>query len=321
MSGRKQTPRGQTSRGGNSGPAVMLMPPHIRATFMPNPPLEHFPPVTYRRKHPITGVSSYLEHFEKTPPPPKEIKPTPKMLKEEARKKKQQEHMKALEPLIEEYRKLQKESGGEFEGINCYNTLFVGRLAYEVNERKLLRDMESFGPVKYIKIIKDKEEKSRGYAFVEYENEEDMKRAYRAADGMRIEGRHILVDVERGHTVPSFLPRRLGGGLGGTRLGSKYMNVTRPGRFDPSKPDAGPPMAAMGRGGPPPPPPGYQARHESPQPPYGMGRGGGDRYRGPPPPRGGGGGYGSGGDYDRKRRRSPSPGRRYGGGRDQRRRY
>lgn len=280
---------------------------------MPNPPLEQFPPVTFRRKNPITGVGAYLDNFEKTPPPPKETKPTPKSIKEEKRTKKQEEHKKALEPLIEEYRKVQKESGGEYEGINCYNTLFVGRLAYEVNERKLLREMEAFGPVKYIKIIKDKEEKSRGYAFVEYENEEDMKRAYRAADGMRIEGRSILVDVERGHTVPSFLPRRLGGGLGGTRLGNIYMNVTRPGRFDPSKPDAPPPMAAMGRGV----PPGHSPpRHEPP--PYVMGRGGGDRYRGPPPPRGGGG-FG-GGDYDRKRRRSPSPGRRYGGG-GQRRRY
>lgn len=132
---------------------------------------------------------------------------------------------------------------------------------------------------------------------------------------MRIEGRDIVVDVERAHTVPSWLPRRLGGGLGGTRIGAKHQNVTRPGRFDPSKPDVPPPMtAAMGRGGPP--PPGY-GRHDAPS--YGMGRGGGDRYRGPPPQsRGGGGGYGSGGDYDRKRRRSPSPGRRHG---NSRRRY
>ena len=69
-----------------------------------------------------------------------------------------------------------------------------------------------------LKLVADKKTgKSRGYAFVEYENEEDMKRAYRAADGMRLEGRPIVVDVERGHTVPNWLPRRLGGGLGATR--------------------------------------------------------------------------------------------------------
>ena len=115
--------------------------------------------------------------------------------------------------------------------MNCYNTLFVGRLAYEVTERKLLREFEAFGPVKDVKLImkkvveKDEDgnevlkesEKSTGYAFVEYENEDDMKRAYRGADGMRVEGREIVVDVERGHTVPNWLPRRFGGGLGGTR--------------------------------------------------------------------------------------------------------
>jgi U1 small nuclear ribonucleoprotein len=103
------------------------------------------------------------------------------------------------------------------QGGNAYNTLFVGRLAFEVNERKLLREMETFGPVKDIKLVSDKEGRSKGYGFVEYENEEDMKRAYRAADGMKIEGRDIVADVERGHTVPIWLPRRLGGGLGGTR--------------------------------------------------------------------------------------------------------
>jgi U1 small nuclear ribonucleoprotein 70kDa len=127
---------------------------------------------------------------------------------------------------IEEFRQQQQLSNGEYDGMNCYNTLFVGRLAYEVTERKLLREMEAFGPVKDLRIItvrddeddgskKKKnttgEKQSRGYAFVEYEHEDDMKRAYRAADGMKIEGRSIVVDVQRGLTVPSFLPRRLGG--------------------------------------------------------------------------------------------------------------
>jgi U1 small nuclear ribonucleoprotein len=142
----------------------------------------------------------------------------PLRLKEVARKRKEELHQASLQPLIEEYRRAQKEAGGEIDGMNCYNTIFVGRLAYEVTERKLLREMEQFGPIKDLKIIKDdKTGKSKGFAFCEYENEDDMKRAYRAADGMRIEGREIVVDVERGHTVPGWLPRRLGGGLGGTR--------------------------------------------------------------------------------------------------------
>lgn len=41
--------------------------------------------------------------------------------------------------------------------------------------------------------------------------------AYKQADGIRIDGFRILVDMERGRTVSSFRPRRLGGGLGNTR--------------------------------------------------------------------------------------------------------
>lgn len=34
--------------------------------------------------------------------------------------------------------------------------------------------------------------------------------AYKHADGRKIDGRRVLVDVERGRTVKGWLPRRLG---------------------------------------------------------------------------------------------------------------
>lgn len=214
MAQRKVTPRGQMTAG-SSGPAIMLMPPHIRATFMPDPPLKFIPRRVPVRKNPWTGMSDYIVQMERTDPPERTVQPR----KHDQRVRlKAQWHNETIQPLVEEYRKTQRDVGGEVDGMNCYNTLFVGRLAYEVTERKLLREMEQFGPIKDLKLIKDdKTCTSKGYAFCEYENEEDMKRAYRAADGMRIEGRDIVADVERGHTVPGWLPRRLGGGLGGTR--------------------------------------------------------------------------------------------------------
>jgi U1 small nuclear ribonucleoprotein 70kDa len=341
---RKATPRGQMSGSQNSGPAVMLMPPDIRSTFMPNPPLERVPPVQQRRHRPWTGVSQWMVHFETTAPPERVLLPTPKSLREKRRQMKREQHLQKLQPMIVQFRKEQKESGGEFKNMNCYNTLFVGRLAYEVTERKLLREMEAFGPIKDLHMIhrpdpSRSDHTSRGYAFVEYEHEEDMKRAYRAMDGTQLEGRDLVVDVERGHTVPDFLPRRLGGGLGGTRLGGPHQNVTRPGRFDPQRAEPStaarrmispslisPSAGGMGRGGGGtlglPPPPYAGAAHSAP---YGGGmmmggRGGGppsDRYSGGGPPRGDRGRppHG-GGEYDRhKRRRSRSPpDARYGGG-------
>lgn len=43
------------------------------------------------------------------------------------------------------------------------------------------------------------------------------RHAYKYADGSKIDGRKILVDVERGRTVQGWRPRRFGGGLGSTR--------------------------------------------------------------------------------------------------------
>merc|ERR1712110_90864 len=61
--------------------------------------------------------------------------------------------------------------------------------------------------------------KPRGYAFIEYEHERDLKNAYKQGDGKKIDGRRVMVDVERGRTVEGWLPRRLGGGRGPGRVG------------------------------------------------------------------------------------------------------
>ena len=43
--------------------------------------------------------------------------------------------------------------------------------------------------------------KSRGYAFIEFEHKADMKEAYKRGDGRKIEGKRVVVDVERGRTT------------------------------------------------------------------------------------------------------------------------
>lgn len=63
--------------------------------------------------------------------------------------------------------------------------------------------------------------KPRGYAFVEYAHTRDMKSAYKQADGRKVDNKRVLVDVERGRTVPNWRPRRLGGGLGSSRIGGE----------------------------------------------------------------------------------------------------
>ncbi|KAL7668302.1 hypothetical protein ACOME3_009008 [Neoechinorhynchus agilis] len=89
-----------------------------------------------------------------------------------------------------------------------------------------------YGPITQIKMVNNVVNgKPRGYAFIEYEREADMHDAFRKADCRKIDGRRVIVDVERGRTVKGWRPRRLGmlwllrqsflfgvgGGLGGTR--------------------------------------------------------------------------------------------------------
>lgn len=114
---------------------------------------------------------------------------------------------------------------------DAYKTLFVGRLAYDITEDDLKHEFEHYGTVVKVHIVRDKKtEKPRGYAFVEFAKSQDLKEAFKDADGRKINGRRIVVDVERGRTVKNWLPRRLGGGLGGTRIGNKDQNQKYSGR-------------------------------------------------------------------------------------------
>jgi U1 small nuclear ribonucleoprotein len=84
---------------------------------------------------------------------------------------------------------------------NAFSTLFVARLSYETTDRKLKRELEQYGAVKDVKIVTDTEGRPRGYAFVEFEREDDMAEAYKRANGRKIDGRRVVVDVERGRCV------------------------------------------------------------------------------------------------------------------------
>jgi len=85
-----------------------------------------------------------------------------------------------------------------------------------VTEKDLLREFDLYGPIERLRLVTHPDTgASRGYAFIVYERERDMKAAYKDADGLKIKGKRVLIDVERGRTVKGWKPRRLGGGLGG----------------------------------------------------------------------------------------------------------
>jgi U1 small nuclear ribonucleoprotein len=97
-----------------------------------------------------------------------------------------------------------------------------------LTEKKLKKEFENYGSVKQVRIVRNilKENKSRGYGFVEFEHKKDFLEAYKTADGKKIDGRRIFVDFEKGRTLPTFKPMRIGGGYGGERRG-KSMSFSR----------------------------------------------------------------------------------------------
>ncbi len=112
-----------------------------------------------------------------------------------------------------------------------YKTLFVARMSHETTEKKLRREFEAYGPIKSVRVVSGQDGEPRGYAFIEFEREADLKTAYKRADGKKIDGRRILVDVERSRTVKGFKPRRLGGGIGDSRQGADKGKDPRCVRF------------------------------------------------------------------------------------------
>ena len=74
--------------------------------------------------------------------------------------------------------------------------VFIAGLPLEVNEAELTEVFGDFGPVKSLRIIKDRVTKeSRGFGFVEMVNDDEAKEAIRCMNGQSYYGRKITVNV------------------------------------------------------------------------------------------------------------------------------
>ncbi|EDV28681.1 uncharacterized protein TRIADDRAFT_51837 [Trichoplax adhaerens] len=207
------------------------LPPHLSAFFTPKEPIKYLPPLDtpshLRKRRPYTGVSVFLSQFETV------RNSAPSVVTETREEKRTRQKKERLDKVSAKLQKdlAQWDPHNNPKGTeDPFKTLLVSRLSYDTTESKLRRELEAYGSVKSVRSIYDLSGKPKGYAFVEFEHERDMKAAYKYADGKKVDGRRILVDVERSRTVKNWLPRRLGGGLGGTRLGGEDINVKHSGR-------------------------------------------------------------------------------------------
>lgn len=201
---------------------TQFLPPNLLALFAPRDPIPYLPPsakLPHEKVGPnyqgYVGVSQFMADFEdpkETPPP------TRSETKDEKKDRIAREKAEQVVYKLEQDLALWDPHTNPASTEDAFKTLFVGRINFDSSESKLRREFEVYGPIKQIKLVHDMESgKPRGYAFIEYEHERDMHSAYKHADGKKIDGRRVLVDVERSRTVKGWRPRRLGGGLGSTR--------------------------------------------------------------------------------------------------------
>ncbi len=72
--------------------------------------------------------------------------------------------------------------------------IYVANIPFSLTEKELESVFAEYGDVLSVKIIKDKVTgKSRGFAFVEMENEDDGEKAVNELDQAQVKGREIKV--------------------------------------------------------------------------------------------------------------------------------
>jgi len=88
------------------------------------------------------------------------------------------------------------------------NKLYVGNLAYSVNDESLQSNFSEFGTVVSAKVMMDRDSgRSKGFGFVEMSTPDEAQAAIRGLNGKSIDGRGIVVNEAR--------PKESSGGFGG----------------------------------------------------------------------------------------------------------
>ncbi len=94
-------------------------------------------------------------------------------------------------------------------------SIYVGNLAYEINQEDLNEVFTEYGTVKRVHIPTDRDTgRVRGFAFVEMESEADEDKAIQALDGAEWMERSLKVNKAR--------PRENRSSFGGNRRNNRF---------------------------------------------------------------------------------------------------
>lgn len=104
--------------------------------------------------------------------------------------------------------------------------LYVGSLSYQATSSQLEELFSQLGPIVSATVITDKYSgQGKGFGFVEYESEEDARKAVSTLNGTQFQGRTLVVNEARPQEP------RSGGGFGGNRGGFKRRGYDKPRRW------------------------------------------------------------------------------------------
>jgi RNA recognition motif-containing protein len=97
-----------------------------------------------------------------------------------------------------------------FRAIAMAKRLYVGNLKYTVTSAQLQELFEQYGTVNTAQVLSDRETgRSRGFGFVEMDNDDEALAAIESLDGQDYDGRRLTVNEARPRTPTG------GGGDGG----------------------------------------------------------------------------------------------------------
>ncbi len=110
--------------------------------------------------------------------------------------------------------------------------IFVGSLPFSLEEADLRNSFEEYGAVNSVKIITDKfTGRSKGFGFIEMENDDEGQKAISELNGSTVNGRTIVVSVSEprpeGERRPFTNNRSGGGNSNGNSRGGGYGDRDR----------------------------------------------------------------------------------------------
>ena len=160
---------------------TQFLPPNLLALFAPRDPIPYLPPADKlphekKQTHNYHGIAQFVHLFEDPidTPAPVEVE-----TREERRDRRKKEKAEQVAYKLEQEIAVWDPSNAEKVPGDPFKTLFVARINYYTSEAKLKREFGEHGDIQSITMVQNnKNDKPRGYAFIEYESEKAMHCKY-----------------------------------------------------------------------------------------------------------------------------------------------